>query len=62
MARTGRRSAAPDRHSADSNRTGSQSREANGDDDLRGQAKPGGAVSCGAVQGEIGDRDDRDDG
>ena len=40
MARTGRRSAAPDRHSADNDRTGSQAREANAEGDRPGTSRP----------------------
>ena len=54
MARTGRSSAALDRHSADNNCTGREAGEAKADDDLRGgQCREG--VARGAVEGDEGD-------
>jgi hypothetical protein len=61
VARTGRRSAALDCHSANSDRTGTQARQGNRDNDLRGQAEAREAVSGRAVQGEVADREDHDD-
>jgi hypothetical protein len=61
VARTGRRSAALDRHSADYDRTGCQAYEANPDYDLCGQAEASEAVARGAVQGDVGDGDDHQD-
>jgi hypothetical protein len=61
VARTGRRPAAPDCHSADNDRTGREAREANGDDDLRGQPEAREAVPGRAVQGDVGDREDHKD-
>ena len=59
MARTGRRSAALDRHSADNNRTGREAGEANADDDLRGQAQWREGVARGAVEGDEGGGEDQ---
>jgi hypothetical protein len=55
VARTGRSSAALDCHSADYDRTGREAREANGDDDVRGQTEAREAVGRDAVQGDEGD-------
>src|SRR3984957_20852371 len=59
VARTGRRSAALDRHSADDNRTGREAGEANADDDLRGQAQWREGVARGTVEGEEGGGGDK---
>jgi hypothetical protein len=59
VARTGRRSAALDRHSADNDRTGRQAREAKADDELGDQAKPGEGVARGTVPGNTVQRDER---
>ena len=59
VARTGRRSAALDRHSADNNCTGREAGEAKADDDLRGQAQCREGVARGAVEGDEGDTEDQ---